>query len=120
MRIDHLFAYGTLGPPDQEAIEVDGWTADAIRGRLYDLGPYPILLDLDDPTAGWVEGHVRSLDSPERLSRLDAYEGEDFERRSVLTRSGLLVWVYHSIGPRPAHARGPIARWDGRRLDRWP
>lgn len=120
MEIDCLFAYGTLGPADEEAKVRDGWVADAVRGRLHDLGSYPILIDLDDPSAGWVEGHVRLVDSPERLSRLDAYEGEDFERRSTFSRSGRWVWVYNYTGPRPAQARGPIERWEGRRLSRWP
>ncbi len=120
MNIEHLFAYGTLGPADEEAVERDGWTVDAVRGRLYDLGPYPILLDLDDPGAEWVEGHVRDLESVERLRRLDSYEGETFVRRSTFTRSGVPVWVYVYVLPRPDEARGPMERWEGKRLLEWP
>src|SRR4051812_6485646 len=36
-----LFAYGTLAPGGPEEAALDGWTADAVRGRLFDLGPYP-------------------------------------------------------------------------------
>ena len=36
-----------------------------MRGRLYDLGPYPALIDLDDPAAGWVEGYVRAVEPAE-------------------------------------------------------
>ena len=44
-----LFAYGTLMPADAAAVARQGWTADAVRGRLFDLGPYPGLIDLDAP-----------------------------------------------------------------------
>src|SRR5262249_52965827 len=57
-----LFAYGTLMPADASAAEREGWQPDAVRGRLFDLGPYPALVDIDDPGAGWVEGFVRPVD----------------------------------------------------------
>jgi hypothetical protein len=41
-----LFAYGTLMPADPVAAARQGWRRDAVRGRLYDLGPYPALIDL--------------------------------------------------------------------------
>ena len=88
---DLLFAYGTLGPADPEAAARGGWVADAVRGRLFDLGPYPALVDADDPAAGWVEGHVRPVDRRELEGRLDRYEGVDeglYRRVLVTTRAG--------------------------------
>src|ERR1700677_3715399 len=72
-----LFAYGTLMPADSAAAERDGWRPDAVRGRLFDLGPYPALVDLDDPGAGWVEGFVRPVDLEELETRLDPWEEVD-------------------------------------------
>ncbi|MCA1686105.1 MAG: gamma-glutamylcyclotransferase, partial [Planctomycetia bacterium] len=75
MAEDRLFAYGTLAPRGPEQARRGGWEPDAVRGRLYDLGPYPALLDLDDPSAGWVAGQVRPVDPAEFTERLDPYEG---------------------------------------------
>ena len=56
-----LFAYGTLAPEPADVASLEGWVADAVRGRLYDLGPYPALVDHDDENADWVEGYVRPV-----------------------------------------------------------
>jgi gamma-glutamylcyclotransferase (GGCT)/AIG2-like uncharacterized protein YtfP len=116
-----LFAYGTLGPPGSEAVAQGGWIADAVRGRLFDLGPYPALVDADDPDADWVEGHVRPV-APRELSEfLDPYEGVDeglFRRDEVTTRAGRRVWVYVFARPVPPTARGPLVRWEGPQRDR--
>lgn len=109
---DLLFAYGTLGP---SACPRGDWVEDAVRGRLYDLGAYPILVDWDDPSAGWVEGHVRPVDRSELIDALDPYEGVDeglFQRLVLTTRAGLRAWVYVYPRPRPQYARGPLVRWD--------
>jgi gamma-glutamylcyclotransferase (GGCT)/AIG2-like uncharacterized protein YtfP len=116
--MDFLFAYGTLVPPDASRREDEGWTSDAVRGRLYDLGPYPGLVDLDNPTAGWIEGFVRVVDILELVGRLDPYEGVDeglYRRERVTTRSGVRAWIYVYNRPLPGGARGPLARWEG-----WP
>jgi gamma-glutamylcyclotransferase (GGCT)/AIG2-like uncharacterized protein YtfP len=115
---DLLFAYGTLGPSGPEDGARRGWVADAVRGRLFDLGPYPALIDADDADAGWVEGHVRPVDRRELEGRLDAYEGVDeglYRRAVATTRAGRRAWVYVFARPLPASARGPLSRWDGRR-----
>jgi gamma-glutamylcyclotransferase (GGCT)/AIG2-like uncharacterized protein YtfP len=114
-----LFAYGTLAPDGPEAAAQGGWTADRVRGRLYDLGPYPALVDCDEPGAGWVEGYIRSIDEGEPFRRLDAYEGVEeglYRRVAVTTEGGHEAWVYVYARPLPPTARGPLTRWDGPRL----
>lgn len=56
-----LFAYGTLAPETSDVASLEGWMADAVRGRLYDLEAYPALVDHDDQDADWVEGYVRPV-----------------------------------------------------------
>ena len=109
-----LFAYGTLGPADPEAAARDGWAPDAVRGRLYDLGPYPALVDAGDGPADWVEGHVRRVGRAELEGPLDAYEGVDeglYRRVIVPTRAGRWAWVYVYARPLPPGAVGPLTRW---------
>jgi indolepyruvate decarboxylase len=108
-----LFAYGTLMPTDPEKGFQQGWRPDAVRGRLYDLGPYPALIDLDDPTAGWVDGFVGPVE-PADLERHDRWEevGSGLYRRvETMTRNHVPVWVYVYTRPIPADARGPLTRW---------
>ena len=116
-RPGHLFAYGTLGPSHTRGRGFN-WTADAVRGLLYDLGPYPGLVALDDERAEWIPGHVREVELDEITQVLDPYEGvaeQLFQREMTRTQSGLLVWVYVYARPLPAQAVGPIARWEARR-----
>jgi gamma-glutamylcyclotransferase (GGCT)/AIG2-like uncharacterized protein YtfP len=108
-----LFAYGTLMPADPVAAQRQGWRPDAVRGRLYDLGPYPALIDLDDPTAGWVEGFSGPVESAD-LARYDLWEDVDkglYRRVETTTRTNLRVWVYVYGRPLPTDARGPLERW---------
>ena len=115
----YLFAYGTLAPDGPEAATRGGWIADRVRGRLFDLGPYPALIDPEEPDAGWVEGYVRSIDPGELLRRLDAYEGVEeglYRRLIVTTQGGREAWVYVYARPLPSTARGPMDRWDGPRV----
>jgi gamma-glutamylcyclotransferase (GGCT)/AIG2-like uncharacterized protein YtfP len=115
-----LFAYGTLAPGSPEAAARDGWAPDQVRGRLYDLGPYPALVGCDDPDSGWVQGYVREVDEAMLSGRLDAYEGVDegqYRRVVATTRAGRQVWVYVYARPLPSEARGPLERWEGPRAD---
>jgi gamma-glutamylcyclotransferase (GGCT)/AIG2-like uncharacterized protein YtfP len=117
---DWLFAYGTLGPTDARDAAGRGFEPDAVRGRLYDLGPYPALVDLDDPSASWVEGHVRATSPDELEDVLDPYEGTSsglFVRRRTRTRAGRTAWVYAYGRPLPEWVHGPTTRWEGRRVD---
>jgi len=70
-----LFAYGTLAPETSDVASLEGWMADAVRGRLYDLGAYPALVDHDDQDADWVEGYVRPVSLDQLTGSLDSYEG---------------------------------------------
>jgi gamma-glutamylcyclotransferase (GGCT)/AIG2-like uncharacterized protein YtfP len=115
-----LFAYGTLAPDSPEAAARGGWAPDEVRGRLYDLGPYPALVGCDDPDSGWVDGYVREVDEAMLSGRLDAYEGVhegQYRRVVATTRAGRQVWVYVYARPLPPEARGPLERWDGPRAD---
>jgi gamma-glutamylcyclotransferase (GGCT)/AIG2-like uncharacterized protein YtfP len=109
-----LFAYGTLAPETPEVAASEGWVADAVRGRLYDLGPYPGLVDLEDPAAGWIEGFVRPVAGRQLAGSLDSYEGVAeglYCRQQTTTRAGKQVWVYVYARPLPSSAIGPLPRW---------
>jgi gamma-glutamylcyclotransferase (GGCT)/AIG2-like uncharacterized protein YtfP len=111
-----LFAYGTLMPRDEESADRDGWTPDAVRGRLYDLGPYPALIDLEDPAAGWVEGYIRRVSTAD-LERYDQYEDVErgpYQRVETTTRNKLRAWIYVHGGPLPPQASGPLLKWTAR------
>jgi gamma-glutamylcyclotransferase (GGCT)/AIG2-like uncharacterized protein YtfP len=110
-----LFAYGTLAPAGTDLAVRDGWVADRVRGRLYDLGPYPALIDCGAADAPWVEGFVRAVTAAELGGRLDPYEGVDeglYRRVPATTEAGRLVWVYVYAQPLPPGARGPLPRWE--------
>jgi gamma-glutamylcyclotransferase (GGCT)/AIG2-like uncharacterized protein YtfP len=109
-----LFVYGTLAPANSALALATGWAADRVRGRLFDLGPYPALVDWDDPEAGWIDGYVRRVDRRELEERLDPYEGVAeglYRRLPVMTAAGRLAWVYVYPHPLPQGARGPLERW---------
>ena len=78
--ITRLFAYGTLLPglaptAMREVVErMRPVGLAAVRGRLFDLGPYPGLVL--DAVAGSVQGQLLEVpDEPELWLRMDAYEG---------------------------------------------
>ena len=110
-----LFAYGTLIPRDEDELRREGWVPDAVRGRLYDLGPHPALVDLDDADAGWVLGYVRPVEMDELEGPLDIYEEVSgaglFRRVQTTTRAHRVVWLYVYSRPLPPYARGPLERW---------
>ncbi len=113
-----LFTYGTLMPANPDEADRDGFVADAVRGRLFDLGDYPALIDLDTANAGWVEGFVRPVDRSKLDGPIDAWEEVEaglYRRAETTTRQNHRVWVYVYARPLPAGAAGPFSRWDGRR-----
>ena len=110
-----LFAYGTLAPETSDPAGLEGWVADAVRGRLYDLGPYPALVDHDDQQADWVEGYVRPVSLDQLTGSLDSYEGVGeglYRRVEATTRAGRQVWVYVYASSVPRSAIGPLSRWN--------
>jgi len=127
---DRLFVYGTLQPPSSiplaDRLAVIG--PARVRGRLYDLGPYPGLIPADDADADWVHGLLCALPSedPDLLADLDDYEGYDptdpvgslfvRERGTARVESGndIPCWVYRYNRPVDAHARLVNGRWERR------
>jgi gamma-glutamylcyclotransferase (GGCT)/AIG2-like uncharacterized protein YtfP len=112
----HLFVYGTLmstaagalGKGMRERLQREGQLLGpaTMRGRLYDLGRFPALVDSDNP-ADLVHGEVFALhESGKSFAWLDRYEGIDpgqpghneYQRveRSVrlACREEITAWVY--------------------------
>ncbi|MEL6193049.1 MAG: gamma-glutamylcyclotransferase family protein [Bacteroidota bacterium] len=86
--LNHLFVYGSLGPgrPNEHIISSIGgsWQAGSVRGNLLeegwgaDMGFPGIILDEEGEV---VNGFVfSSKNLPEHWERLDAFEGEAYER----------------------------------------
>ena len=124
--LDRLFVYGTLRKDignsrfhvlAREAREVTFVGHGRIQGRLFDLGAYPGLV-LSDDSGTRVRGEVYALSNPrETLSRLDDYEGSEFERveRSVVLDSGASdkAWVYAYAGPTAGKREIPSGDYSG-------
>jgi gamma-glutamylcyclotransferase (GGCT)/AIG2-like uncharacterized protein YtfP len=112
----YLFVYGTLmstaggalGKGMRERLQREAQLLGpaTMRGRLYDLGRYPALVDSDD-AAELIHGEVVALHEPRRsLTWLDAYEGivpsqpdrGEYQRveRPARLASGaeITAWVY--------------------------
>jgi gamma-glutamylcyclotransferase (GGCT)/AIG2-like uncharacterized protein YtfP len=129
---DHLFLYGTLRP-DLARGELAALVQPlrslgqaTMRGRLYDLGPYPAAV-LDDAADSQLVGQVVALpDDPALLARLDAYEGFDPHRpaeslylrvrREATLGDGRVLdcWVYaynRHPGAAPQVPSGDYADW---------
>jgi gamma-glutamylcyclotransferase (GGCT)/AIG2-like uncharacterized protein YtfP len=113
-----LFVYGTLAPGGGAWELLAPWTTgvtwpDAAPGALYDTGRgYPAAtFSADAP--GLVHGVIVELD-PTRaaaaLAGLDRYEGDEYTRMSVRTRSGIDATTYAWTAP----LDGCVALADGR------
>ena len=118
-----LFVYGTLAPGGDAWSVLEPWAtgegvADAVVGRLYDTGRgYPAATfsaDCEGDQAGIVHGTVVTLD-PGRdraaLRALDRYEGHEYERITVRTRSGIDVATYAWIASLRGCRRLVTGRW---------
>jgi gamma-glutamylcyclotransferase (GGCT)/AIG2-like uncharacterized protein YtfP len=101
----HLFVYGTLrrGGPMHALLEPGArWVAAArLRGRLYDLGPFPGLCE--GRRGDWVQGELYRIREAGLLEVLDRYEGRAFRRvvREALPADGgapVPAWVYLFAG----------------------
>lgn len=132
----HLFVYGTLMPHAGHpmgarlARESRLLGGAAMRGRLFDLGRYPALVE-DGSGEGLVHGEVYALNSPSASLRwIDRYEGiipgresgsdyERVQRRASLETGGtILAWVY--VYRAPLTSARPIenGRWRAQALQR--
>lgn len=89
--MQHLFVYGTLAPGRENAAQLRNipgtWHTAQLTGRLYPKGwgaarGYPGIVPdgRAEPVAGWV---FSSHELSEHWPRLDAFEGEGYERRQV-------------------------------------
>jgi gamma-glutamylcyclotransferase (GGCT)/AIG2-like uncharacterized protein YtfP len=98
---DHVFAYGSLMCDDIMAT-VSGCPVAGVPARLPGYRRHPVAGEdypgvVADP-AGVVEGRLhRALDAA-ALARLDAFEGELYERRQVTVNpvggAGTTAWCY--------------------------
>jgi gamma-glutamylcyclotransferase (GGCT)/AIG2-like uncharacterized protein YtfP len=104
-----LFVYGTLAPGRDAWKVLEPWVtgtarADAVAGVLYDTGRgYPAAVFATGAAPGGVvHGHVVELNADcagAALARLDRYEGDEYERVTVQTVSGLEAATYAWIAP---------------------
>lgn len=112
---NRLFVYGSLrrSAPGKHHPFLRGARflgVATIRGRLYDLGPYSMMVP--SPSRGRVHGELYELDDETASGSwrvLDDYEGRDFKRVRVVAtlRNGSRrsTWVYTSRKPPPKSAR---------------
>lgn len=102
--MEHLFIYGTLAPgqPNHHVMAgIDGsWRPATVRGVLYEEGwgadqGCPGMVPSPDGNA--IDGYVLSSESlVEHWGRLDAFEGDGYQRVLVPARldSGEMVETY--------------------------
>ncbi len=68
-----------------------------MQGKLYDLGQYPGAV-YSSKAKSWIKGQVIELEeTASMLSRLDDYEGEEYDRKVVpihLSNEVYCCWVY--------------------------
>ncbi len=104
--INHRLAtYGTLAPGEINESQLAGlngkWSRGTVRGHLVEEGwgaehgcPGIVLADDGEP----VPVHVfHSADLPEHWQRLDAFEGDQYQRRAVVVqtdREPVEAWIY--------------------------
>ncbi|CDM65776.1 gamma-glutamylcyclotransferase family protein [Pyrinomonas methylaliphatogenes] len=111
---EHIFVYGTLRPecaPEEVKALIRGLSfvgQARVRGKLYDLGPYPGAVACDDESAE-IRGDLFALPA-DRLRALDEYEGYDprDERGSLFVRRRTIAtlddgqriecWIYFYNG----------------------
>lgn len=97
---EHLFVYGTL--MGMEDTRVEFVRDDTVRGKLYDLGPFP---GFNFAVTGKVKGKVYKILDRTIMPELDQYEGyraDDLKnslyRREAWVTSALAnqlpIWIY--------------------------
>ena len=126
---ERLFVYGTLRAGHEPAAIRDvvrtlrRGGAARLRGRLYDLGPYPGAIA--DSAADWIHGEIVELTAASPpLAWFDAYEDcvpgapetgvFRRERHRVETGTGAVeCWVYVLVREPPASAQIASGEWRG-------
>ena len=104
----YLFVYGTLRKearrPAHQLLVQDATYAGraSIPGRLYDLGRFPAAV-ISNNASDRVTGELYRLESPGgTLAQLDAYEGNEFQRKSVIVEGEKKIqircWIYVFTG----------------------
>jgi gamma-glutamylcyclotransferase (GGCT)/AIG2-like uncharacterized protein YtfP len=104
-----LFTYGTLRTTSkiEEALVLRANAKHiahgTLHGRLFDLGEYPGII-YSPRKLDLVVGDVFELTNPEKvLAYLDAYEGDEYDRRQYWITlddgSRVRAWVYVYLGP---------------------
>lgn len=98
-----LFVYGLLQPGLQPPKSIRRSWRDAMRGRLYDLGPHPGATGFDSADSTF-EGWVLEIDESELIA-LDEFEDvtgdKQYRRIRARTLGGSDVWIYDYLGPIP-------------------
>jgi gamma-glutamylcyclotransferase (GGCT)/AIG2-like uncharacterized protein YtfP len=113
---ERLFVYGTLAPGNDAWTVLEPWVvgeaaADAVVGQLYDTGRgYPGATF--GPGPDLVHGAVLVLGEPEfAFAALDRYEGDEYARITVRTRSGIDVATYAWTAPLTGCRQVGGGRW---------
>lgn len=108
---EQLFVYGTLAPSRENAhilADLKGtWTPATIRGTLYANGwgaalGYPAVIPDED--GDLIKGFIfKSKDLAEHWQRIDEFEGEGYERISVIAEfeDGSVTQAYvYALNPK--------------------
>jgi gamma-glutamylcyclotransferase (GGCT)/AIG2-like uncharacterized protein YtfP len=107
-----LFVYGLLQPGFQPPKVVHRAEPATVKGRLFDLGPFPGAVDIGRGE-GVFHGWLLEIDASE-LADLDMFEDDQgsgqFRRMRTTTQAGQEVWIYEYFGELP----------EGPALERWP
>lgn len=112
LKNDLVFVYGTLRQGERMdlqrqrgAFEVSFVSRDKINGKMYHIGTFPGVKDVNsrfDPNDPTIVGEVFRLRGQSIVAILDAYECYDadnpsrglYDRCQVKSERGRLVWVY--------------------------
>ena len=109
--MNKLFIYGTLINPEiQKSIlgriingmpdALEGYKKSAIK---LDNEKYPIIIPDENKM---VNGFIIEI-SDDELKKIDEYEGVEYKRKEIISKSGISVWVY--VKKRGSLVRLPLA-----------
>jgi gamma-glutamylcyclotransferase (GGCT)/AIG2-like uncharacterized protein YtfP len=93
----YLFAYGMFRDVARDLLgDLKKCERTTVNGKMYWVNSfYPgVILGGDD----LVHGDIYLIDS-NRLDALDEFEGEEYHRKKIITKSGKECWIYEYILP---------------------